>query len=256
MCIRDSGCASATRAHAPRAGARLPGPGALPVSPLTPVPSARYRGYKHCKRIPLSPSQCISVVGTGRDHTRAHSCFQGRAPRCAQTGVSERSGSWSTHTSSLGSPNAAACAAGRPGVAVVPLQSWYHCNFLRSGPVVDAPHDFALTDSWHADSAASRQESEGGRLSLSTPPPRRGRYIFALNAMQLNLFPYVLGLTGPVGALRTTGEGGPPRAQPSPPPRRVVATGRRCAGRRSPRARPSAGRRCGGARAAHGAGRG
>ena len=123
-------------------------------------------------------------------------------------------------------------------------------------PSAIAPHDFALTDSWHADSAASRQESEGGRLSLSTPPPRPGRYIFALNAMQLNLFPYVLGLTGPVGALRTTGEGGPPRAQPSPPPRRVVATGRRCAGRRSPRARPSAGRRCGVARAAHGAGRG
>jgi len=123
-------------------------------------------------------------------------------------------------------------------------------------PSAIAPHDFALTDSWHADSAASRQESEGGRLSLSTPPPRRGRYIFALNAMQLNLFPYVLGLTGPVGALRTTGEGGPPRAQPSLPPGRVVATGRRCAGRRSPRARPSAGRRCGGARAAHGADRG
>ncbi len=34
--------------------------------------------------------------------------------------------------------------AGRPGVAVVPLQSWYHCNFLRSGPVVDAPHDHPL----------------------------------------------------------------------------------------------------------------
>lgn len=47
-------------------------------------------------------------------------------------------------------------------------------------PSAIAPHDFALTDSW---------------------------YIFALNAMQLNLFPYVLGLTGPVGALRTTGEG-------------------------------------------------
>lgn len=98
---------------------------------------------------------------------------------------------------------------------------------------------------------------ERGRAPLPLhAAPRRGRYIFALNAMQLNLFPYVLGLTGPVGALRTTGEGGPPRAQPSPPPRRVVATGRRCAGRRSPRARPSAGRRCGGARAAHGAGRG
>lgn len=38
-------------------------------------------------------------------------------------------------------------------------------------PSAIAPHDFALTDSWHADSAASRQESEGGRLSLSTPPP-------------------------------------------------------------------------------------
>ncbi len=43
-----------------------------------------------------------------------------------------------------------------------------------------APHDFAITDSW---------------------------YVFVLNAMELKLVPYVLGLSGPVGALRTTGEG-------------------------------------------------
>ena len=43
-----------------------------------------------------------------------------------------------------------------------------------------APHDFAITDSW---------------------------YVFVLNAMELKLMPYVLGLTGPVGALCTSGEG-------------------------------------------------
>jgi len=46
-------------------------------------------------------------------------------------------------------------------------------------PSAIAPHDFAITDSW---------------------------YIFALNAMELKLLPYVLGLVGPVGALCTTGE--------------------------------------------------
>ena len=43
-----------------------------------------------------------------------------------------------------------------------------------------APHDFAITDSW---------------------------YVFVLNAMELKLAPYVLGLTGPVGALCTSGKG-------------------------------------------------
>jgi all-trans-8'-apo-beta-carotenal 15,15'-oxygenase len=43
-----------------------------------------------------------------------------------------------------------------------------------------APHDFAITESW---------------------------YVYVLNAMELQLAPYVLGLTGPVGALSTSGEG-------------------------------------------------
>ena len=47
-------------------------------------------------------------------------------------------------------------------------------------PTPIAPHDFALTDNW---------------------------YVFVLNAMELRLAPFILGLTGPVGALRTTGEG-------------------------------------------------
>lgn len=52
-----------------------------------------------------------------------------------------------------------------------------------------APHDFALTDNW---------------------------YIFVLNAMELKLAPFVLGLTGPVGALLTTGEGVKLRLVPRP----------------------------------------
>jgi len=47
-------------------------------------------------------------------------------------------------------------------------------------PTALAPHDFALTDNW---------------------------YVYVLNAMELKLAPFVLGLTGPVGALLTTGEG-------------------------------------------------
>mmetsp|Transcript_110241 Transcript_110241/g.212448 ORF Transcript_110241/g.212448 Transcript_110241/m.212448 type:complete len:657 (+) Transcript_110241:86-2056(+) len=43
-----------------------------------------------------------------------------------------------------------------------------------------APHDFAITDNY---------------------------YVFALNAMELKLAPFLLGLTGPVGALSTTGQG-------------------------------------------------
>ena len=58
-------------------------------------------------------------------------------------------------------------------------------------------------------------------LSLSSPPlsltgpafETRGAkvtdnyYIFALNACELRLAPYLFGLCGPVGALRTTGRG-------------------------------------------------
>ncbi|KOO36613.1 retinal pigment epithelial membrane protein, partial [Chrysochromulina tobinii] len=47
-------------------------------------------------------------------------------------------------------------------------------------PAAVAPHDFAITDNY---------------------------YIFVLNGMELNLAPYILGLTGPVGALLTTGQG-------------------------------------------------
>ena len=43
-----------------------------------------------------------------------------------------------------------------------------------------APHDFALTDNW---------------------------YVYVMNGMELKLAPFVLGLTGPVGSLLTTGEG-------------------------------------------------
>jgi len=47
-------------------------------------------------------------------------------------------------------------------------------------PTMIAPHDFAVTDNY---------------------------YIFALNACELRLAPYLLGFCGPVGALRTTGRG-------------------------------------------------
>lgn len=52
-----------------------------------------------------------------------------------------------------------------------------------------APHDFALTDNW---------------------------YIYVLNAMELKLAPFILGLTGPVGALCTTGQGVKLRLVPRP----------------------------------------
>lgn len=52
-----------------------------------------------------------------------------------------------------------------------------------------APHDFAITDNW---------------------------YVFVLNAMELKLAPFVLGLTGPVGALLTTGQGVKLRLVPRP----------------------------------------
>ena len=56
-------------------------------------------------------------------------------------------------------------------------------------PTPIAPHDFALTDDW---------------------------YVYVLNAMELKLAPFVLGLTGPVGALLTTGEGVKLRLVPRP----------------------------------------
>ena len=59
----------------------------------------------------------------------------------------------------------------------------------ESLPSPIAPHDFALTDNW---------------------------YIYVLNAMELKLAPFVLGLTGPVGALLTTGEGAVIRLVPRP----------------------------------------
>jgi carotenoid cleavage dioxygenase-like enzyme len=56
-------------------------------------------------------------------------------------------------------------------------------------PSAIAPHDFAITDNY---------------------------YVYALNAMELRLAPFVLGLTGPVGALLTTG-GGVSVARPHTP---------------------------------------
>jgi len=56
-------------------------------------------------------------------------------------------------------------------------------------PSAIAPHDFALTENW---------------------------YVFVLNAMELKLAPFVLGLTGPVGALLTTGQGVKLRLVPRP----------------------------------------
>ena len=56
-------------------------------------------------------------------------------------------------------------------------------------PTPIAPHDFAITDNW---------------------------YVYVLNAMELKLAPFVLGLTGPVGALLTTGKGVTLRLIPRP----------------------------------------